>query len=210
MSNSGIKPSRHALHHHHGLLQKDELGPRLHVEDLGDLEEQAEQLCHGDLAGAVPVDRLADRTERLRKILRRMDGRHIARLDVHLGDALVVAADEAVEDLRQEARSFGPDAAHDAEIDGDEPPVRVDEEVPLVHVGVEESVAERVAEEGLHDRCGDASWGRGRRRGSRSRSHEARALDPFGDEHVAAGKLPVRPPARGNPLRSEMFSAISE
>ncbi len=36
----GVEPSRHAFHHHHGLLQKHQLGPRLHVEDLGHLEEQ--------------------------------------------------------------------------------------------------------------------------------------------------------------------------
>ena len=39
---------------------------------------------------------------------------------------------------------------------------------------------------------------------------EPRAVDPFGDEHVAAGQLPVdrrQPEIR---LRSVMFSAISE
>ena len=93
--------------------------------------------------------------------------RHVARLDVHLGDALVVAADEAVEDLGEEAPLLRPDAAHDAEIDGDEPALAVDEEIPLVHVGVEEAVAQRVAEERLHDRRGDRASDRGRRRRSR-------------------------------------------
>ena len=90
--------------------------------------------------------------------------RHVARLDMHLGDALIVAADEAVEDLGEEALLLRPDAAHDAEIDGDEPSLAVDEEIPLVHVGMEEAVAERVAEEGLHDGSGDRASGRGRRR----------------------------------------------
>ena len=141
-------------------------GPRLHVENLGHLEEQAEQLRHGDLAGAVAVDRLADRPERLGKILRRVDGRHVARLDVDLGDALIVAADEAVEDLRQEAALLRPDAAHDAEIDGDQAAFRVDEEVPLVHVGVEEAVAQAHGGGRTARRWRRCASGHGRRRGS--------------------------------------------
>ena len=47
-------------------------------------------------------------------------------------------------------RSARLEPAHDAEIDGDDVAVIVDEQVPLMHVGVEEAVAERMAEERLH------------------------------------------------------------
>ena len=67
-----------------------------------------------------------------------------------LGDAAVVAADEAEEDLGEEAPLGLAEPAHDAEIDGDDVAGLVDEEIALVHVGMEEAVAERLAEERLH------------------------------------------------------------
>ena len=45
---------------------------------------------------------------------------HVARLEMHLGDAPIIARDEAVEDLREEAPSLLTEPAHDAEIDGDQ------------------------------------------------------------------------------------------
>ena len=36
----GIERARDAFHHHHGLLQQQQLGPRAHVEQAGDLEQQ--------------------------------------------------------------------------------------------------------------------------------------------------------------------------
>ena len=84
-------------------MQQDQLRPRLHVEDFGVGEELAEQIGHGDLLGRAAVDRLADGAQRLREHLDRMVRRHVAGPEVHLGGALVVARDEAVQDLGEEA-----------------------------------------------------------------------------------------------------------
>ena len=83
----GVERAAHALDHHHGLLHHEEFGPRLHVEDFGHLEEQRQQPRHGDGRGVLPVDRLADRPERLREILHRMGVGHVAGGEMHLGDA---------------------------------------------------------------------------------------------------------------------------
>ena len=41
-----IERAGDALHHHHGLLQQQQLGPRLHIEHLGVGEELAQQVRH--------------------------------------------------------------------------------------------------------------------------------------------------------------------
>ena len=79
-----VEVAGHALDHHHGLLQHDELGAGRHVEQRRDLEQQRQQLRHRDLVGAAVVDRLADGADRLREILDRMMRRHVAGLEMHL------------------------------------------------------------------------------------------------------------------------------
>ena len=81
--------------------------------------------------------------------------RHVAGLEMHLGGALIVAGDEAVEDLGEEAALLRPEPAHDAEVDRDQLAVVVDEQVAGMHVGVEEAVAQRVAQEGLDHGAGE-------------------------------------------------------
>ena len=68
----GIERARHALDHHHRLLEEEQLGPRLHVEQLGHLEEQRQQPRHRDVARPLAVDRLADGAERLGEVVDRM------------------------------------------------------------------------------------------------------------------------------------------
>ena len=129
MSSLRVEVARHAFDHHHGLLQHDELGPRRHVEEGGDLEQQRQQLRHRDLVGAAVVDRLADGADRLREILDRMMRRHVAGLEMDLARRADSRADEAEQDLGQEAPLLHAEPAHDAEIDGDETALRVDEEI---------------------------------------------------------------------------------
>ncbi len=80
---------------------------------------------------------------------------------MHLGDAAVVARDEAVEDFGEEAPLLRPEPPHDAEIDRDDAPGVVDEQIAGMHVGVEEAVAQRVAQEGSGSPRGRARAGRG-------------------------------------------------
>ena len=157
----------------------------------GDLEEQGQDLGHRDLVGALVVDRLADGADRLGEILDRVMAGHIAGLEMHLGHAAVVAGDEAEQDLRQEAPLLQAEPAHDAAIDGDEPALAVDEQVPRMHVGMEEAVADRMLQEGLDDIAGET----GKIVAGRSQAldiGEAHALDPFVDQHLARRELPVR------------------
>ncbi len=85
---------------------------------------------------------------RLREDLDGVMQRHMPGPEMHLGGALVVAGNETVEDLGEEAAFLGAEAPHDAEIDGDHAwPALVHEQVALVHVGVEEAVAHGVGQE---------------------------------------------------------------
>ena len=115
----------------------------------GDFEQQRQQSGHRDLVGGAGVDRLADGADRLGEILDAIGARHVARLEMHLGDPQIVVADEAVEDLGEKAALLAAEPAHDAEIERDDAALGVDEEIALMHVGVEEAVAQGVAQEGL-------------------------------------------------------------
>ena len=101
------------------------------------------------------MDRLADGADRLGEGGDIVRGRHVAGLEMHLGDATVVARDEAVEDFGQEAPLLLAEPAGNAEIDRNDGAVRLDEQIAGMHVGVEEAVAQRVAQEGLDQRRGD-------------------------------------------------------
>ena len=185
-----IEHARHALDHHHGLLQQDQFGARAHVEQPGHLEEEREQLRHGNLFGGPVVDRLADRADRLREIVDRVLRRHVAGLEMHLRGAAIVARDEAVEDLGEEAPLLRADAPHDAEIDRDDAAVVVHEQIAGMHVGMEEAVAQRVAQEGLHHRAAELLEVEALRH-QRLAIGKARALHPFERQHVAGRAVPV-------------------
>jgi hypothetical protein len=78
------------------------------------------------------MDRLADRPHRLGEELDGLVGRHIARLKMDACGAAIVARDEAMQDLGQEAALLGPQAPHDAEVDGNDLAGRVDQEIALM------------------------------------------------------------------------------
>src|SRR5262249_34106123 len=102
--------------------------------------------------GAI-VDRLADGADRLREAFDRMMPRHVAGLEMHLGGAVIVAGNEAEQNLGEEAPFLLPQPAHDAEVDRDQVARVVDEEIAGMHVGVEEAVAQRLAQKGLNHRA---------------------------------------------------------
>ena len=79
-----------------------------------------------------------------------MLARHVARIEMDLGDARVVARDEPVQDLCEETPLFHAETAHDAEIDRDDTAFGIHEKISLVHVGVEIAVAQRMPQEALH------------------------------------------------------------
>ena len=186
----GIEVAGDAFDHDHGLLKHDQLGPGRHVEQGRDLEQQRQQARHRDLVGAPVVDRLADGPDRLREILDRVAGRNVARLEMHRGDAPVVAADEAEQDLGQEPAFLQAEPAHDAGIDRDEPALGIDHQVSRMHVGVEEAVADRLAQERLDH--GPGQRGPVVTGGVDSgETVERDRVDPLRRQHVAPGQLPV-------------------
>ena len=66
------------------------------------------------------MDRLADGADRLREAFDRMLPRHVAGLEVHLGRAVIIAGDEAEQNLGEEAAFLLAQPAHDAEVDRDQ------------------------------------------------------------------------------------------
>ena len=135
------------------------------------------------------MDRLADGAQRLGEVVHGMLVGHIARLEMHLRDAVIIAADETVENLGEEAALRLAEAAHDTEIDGDDVAGLVDKEIALVHVGVEEAVAQRLAQERLHQPAGEqgqvVAGG-----AQRFDVGELDAVHPVEGEHVARRLIP--------------------
>src|ERR1700682_2413068 len=125
------------------------VGAATHVEQAGDADQQRQQLRHRNLCGGAVVDRLADGADGLGKILHRMMPGHIAGLEMHLGDAAIVAGDEAQQNFGEEAPLLHAEPAHDAEIHGDKPAGVVEEQIAGMHVGMKEAVAQRMAQEAL-------------------------------------------------------------
>ena len=107
-----------------------------------------------------------------------------------LGDPCVISPDEAVEDLRQKPSLLASQSAHDAEIDGDDAPLMVDEKIALVHVGMKESVTQRSAQKGLDQ---------GARERARIKSEFSETLrigqgnpvDPFHRHHFPRRTVPI-------------------
>src|SRR4029079_3734296 len=75
------------------------------------------------------VDRFADGADRLGECLDRMLWGDIAGVEMHLRRPMITARDEAVEDLTEKAALLGAEPAHDAEVDGDQLAVVVDEQI---------------------------------------------------------------------------------
>src|SRR5208282_5660209 len=136
------------------------------------------------------VDGLADRSYRLREILLLMHMRNVARLEVHLGDALVVAPNEAEQDLGEESSLLSPEPAHNAEIDRDDTPRFVDEKIPLMHVGMEEAVAKRIAQKGLDEGFREPARIVSEL-GETLRVRERNAVDPFHGHDFARRAVPI-------------------
>ena len=115
---------------------------------------------------------------------------HVAGLEMDGGGAVVVARDEPVQDLGQEAPLLGAQPAHDAEVDGNDAAFLVDQQVALVHVGVKEAIAHGVAQERLQR--GEAQFPQivaGGFQGCVIGNRDA--VDPFERENAERGAAPI-------------------
>ena len=95
-------------------------------------------------AGA-PPHRRADGAQRGGELADIVVRRDIARLEMDLGDAAVVAGGQAIKDFRQPLPRTAINPAHDAKIQRDNVTVFSDLQVALVHVRVKEPVAQGMA-----------------------------------------------------------------
>jgi hypothetical protein len=133
---------------------------------------------------------LADGADRLGEALHRMLPRHVAGVEMDLRGMVIVAGDEAEQDFGEETPFLRPEPSHDAEVDRDQFAVGVNEQIAGMHVGVEESVAQRVAQEALDHVAAERRQieALGFERGA---VVERRAVDPFQRQHLARGAVPV-------------------
>ena len=179
-----VQPARHALNHHHGALQKDQLRPRFHAESFGNFKEIGQKPGHGDAAGIHTEDGFAHHAQGAGKLVYVPVCGHIACLEMHLCDAAVIFLDEAIENFGIDAAGIFIQPAHDAEIIGDHCPIAADLEVALVHVSMKIPVAQGMAEEQLQHPCAqsDAIMPGGVQR---SIIGQCRAFDPVHCHHGA-------------------------
>ena len=115
---------------------------------------------------------------------------HVTGLEMHLRGAVVVASDEAEQNLGKKTPLLTPEPTHDAEIDGDKAPGVVDKQISRMHVGVKEPIAQRMAQERLDHRAREML--EIETFGFEARTiRERNGFDPFEREHVAGGAVPV-------------------
>ena len=146
----GIQLAPQALDVEQGLLQQHQLRLDLHVETARGLEQAQQEVTEGDLADRFLPYRFADRADRRLELVHPGIARHPAGFDMQFGHPAVVAVEEGEQILREVALVLGGEGAHDAEVDPDIAPLGGDEDIPRVHVGMEEVVAEHLGEEYLH------------------------------------------------------------
>ena len=109
---------------------------------------------------------------------------------MHFGDAAVVARDEAQQNLREETPLLQPEPAHDAEIDRHQPAGIVEEQIAGMHVGMEEAVAQRMAQKALDHLAPEIGQVDLRLRKPRM-VVQRDAVDPLHRQHVVGGAVPV-------------------
>jgi hypothetical protein len=90
------------------------------------------------------VNRLADGADRLGKTFDRMMPRYVAGFEMQFGGPLIVAGDEAEQDLGEEAPFLRAESAHNAEVDCNQFARVVHEQIAGMHIGVEKTVAQGV------------------------------------------------------------------
>ncbi len=119
------------------VLQHQQLWPGFHIEKLGHFEKQRQQLGHRNGFGGLAVDRLANGADSLRETRHIMRVRHIARLEMHFGDAHIVARNEAIENFGQKTPLLLVETSGNAKIDRDDQPLRIDKQIARMHIRME-------------------------------------------------------------------------
>src|SRR5690606_24104473 len=176
------------------LLQQHELRLNLHVELARGLEEPEQHEAERDVLQRPIEDRLADRAHRRLELVDARLGWDPPGIDVQRRDAPVVAAEEREEILGEIMLILVAQRADDAEVDRDVAGtlrVRdVDEDVPRMHVRMEEVVAEHLREEDLDAVLGEQTDVRAARLEERDVA-DRDAVDALHRQHVGPAIVPV-------------------
>ena len=118
---------------------------QLHAKQAGDLQKLRQKVRHRHCARGPSEDGLAYGAQGLREVVARVRRRHKAHRKVDVGDAPVIAHEEAMQGLRHEAAHGGIEPARDAIVDRDQHALGIHEQIARMHVGVEEAAVERLA-----------------------------------------------------------------
>ncbi len=135
-------------------------------------------------------DRLADRAAGLGEGIERAASRHIAGLEMYLGNPPIIARQKADQHIGEVIAGLPVEPAHDAEIDHRERAVRIDEQIAGMLVGVKKSVAEHLLEKrrrGVAQQIGDRMAGGDQR----AAVVDPDAGDPLGGQHAMPGAPPI-------------------
>ncbi len=131
-------------------MQQHQLRPVFDVEAARSLKQAQQHATEGNLLQGAIEERLAAGAYRRLQFLDARLGRRPARFDMHLGDTLVVAAEEGEKVVRQIILVDVGERADDAEIQCHILAIGGDEDVARMHVGMKEAIAEHLGEEDFH------------------------------------------------------------
>src|SRR5688572_4378476 len=155
----GVELAAESLDVEQRLLQQDQLRLHLHLVAPRDLEQVQQHDAEGNLLERLVEDGLADGAYRGLELVDAGAGGYPAALEVQHGDAPVVALEEGEEIAGEVELVARVERADDAEVYGRVAwalrVAGVDEDVPGVHVGVEEVVPEHLREEDLNAVLGE-------------------------------------------------------
>ena len=112
-----------------------------------------------DVLGALAADRFTHGAQRGRKGTDIVVRRHIAGFEMDFGDPGVIAGDQPEQDFGEIHAGAAVDAPHDAEIDDPQSgamPIarRDDEQIALVHVGMEKALGDRLRQKAVDEHFG--------------------------------------------------------
>src|SRR5580658_4564462 len=103
---------------------------------------------------------------------------------------MIIARDEAMQDLGKKQSLLYSKPSHDAEVDGNQLALIVDEQISGMHVGVKEAVTQCVAQKRLDQRAGKPAQveALGLQAGA---IRKWRRVDPFERQNFLAGAVPI-------------------
>ena len=172
------------------LLQQHELRLHLHVETARGLEQAQQQASEGNILDRFGENWFAHRADRGLELLNAGVAPHPTSAHVRFGNGTVIAVEERQEIFRQIMLVALAQRAHDAEVHRAVLAVRRHENIAGVHVGMKETVAERLGEKYLDAMVCELAHvhaGALQRRDVADRN----TGNAFHGHHVRAGEIPV-------------------